>query len=111
MKQRRIQNHPNECPSSFLRSFAEGTSQVASFWSLSLLVCLLSWNGIADEQDPLAQLKQQCDQLERNSKWSEAVAVAEKILALAKEKYGEQQAETVEAMHNMARMLKNNESR
>src|SRR5438067_2015022 len=111
MKQRRIQNLPHECPSSFLRSFAIGASQVASFSCLSLLVWFLSWNAIAEEQDPIAQLKQQCDQLERNSKWPEAVAVAEKILTLTKGKNGEQHAETVEAMHTLARMLNNNEAR
>src|SRR5438552_3295447 len=110
MKQRRIQNLPHGCPRSFLRPFADGISQLASFWCTSLLICFFCWHGIAQEQDPMAQLKKQCDQLERNSKWSEAVAVAEKILALAKEKHGEQHAETVEAMHTLARMLNNNEA-
>src|SRR5207244_1423330 len=80
----------------------------ASFWILSMLVCLLTWNGTAQEQDPLAQLKLQCDQLERNSKWSQAVAVAERILTLTKEKHGEEHAETVDAMHTLARLLNNN---
>src|SRR5437762_8341335 len=62
----------NKCLRSFLRSFANGPSQVASFWCLSFLVCFLSWNAIAEESKTrLPQLKQQCDQLERNSKWSE----------------------------------------
>src|SRR2546430_2473822 len=67
----------NKCLRSFLRSFANGPSKVASFWCLSLLVCFLSWNAIAEEQDPIAQLKQRCDQLEKKSKWPEAIAVAE----------------------------------
>src|SRR2546425_8829057 len=108
MKQRRIQNLPHECPSSFLRSFSDGISKSASFWCLSLLVCFLSWSGIAQEQEPLAQLNQQCDELERNSKWPEAVAVAEEIVTLTKEKHGDRHAETVDAMHTLARMLNNN---
>jgi len=67
----------------------------------------LGWNAIADEQDPIAQLKQQCDELERNSKWSEAIVVAERILVLTQEKHGEEHAETVDAMHTLARMLNN----
>ena len=93
---------------SFLGFFADGSPRSASLWGVSLLVCCLSWNAIADGQDPIAQLKQQCDELERNSKWSEAVAVAEKILSLTKELNGEQDAETVDAMHTLARMVNNN---
>src|SRR5882672_11632772 len=73
------------CLRFFLRSFADGASQMASFWCLYLLVCFLSWNAIADEQHPIVQLKQRCDQLERDSKWSEAISVAEKLLALITE--------------------------
>src|SRR5207237_4189855 len=110
--QRCLEFLPNKFLRSFLRPFADGIAQMASFWCRSVLVCFLCcWNSIAQEQDPLAQLRQQCDQLERNSKWSEAVAVAEKILTLTKGKNGEQHAETVEAMHTLARMLNNNEAR
>ena len=105
MKQRCLEIFSKRCMRSFLRSFADGIAQMASFWCLSLLLCFLSWNAIADEQDPIPQLKQQCDQLERNSKWSEAIAVAEKILALTKEKHGEEHAETVDAMHTLARLV------
>src|SRR5438876_181598 len=110
MMQRCLKILLHRCLLSFPRSFANGVWQVASFCCRSLIICVFWWHGIAQEQDPMAQLKQQCDQLERNSKWSEAVAVAEKILALAKEKQGEQHAETVEAMHTLARMLNNNEA-
>src|SRR5206468_6269716 len=71
----------------------------------SLLICFLCWNGIAQEQEPLAELKHQCDQLERNFNWSQAIVVAEKILALTKDRHGEEHAETVDAMHTLARLL------
>src|SRR5947207_12498105 len=108
-KQRRIQNLLHECRPFLPRSVAGGISKSASFWFLSLLVCFFCWNGLAQGQDPLAQLKQQCDQLERNSKWSEAIAVAEKILALTEEKHGEEHAETVDAMHTLARLVNCND--
>src|SRR6266566_1491051 len=97
IKQRCLEILSNRCLRSFFRSFANDASQMVSFWCLSLLVCFLSWNAIAEEQDPIAQLKQRCDQLEEKSKWPEAIAVAEKILSLTKEKHGEQHAETVDA--------------
>src|SRR6266516_3524516 len=106
-KQRRIQNLLHECRPFLPRAVAGGISKSASFWFLSLLVCFFCWNGLAQGQDPLAQLKQQCDQLERNSKWSEAIAVAEKILTLTKEKQGEQHGDTVDAMHTLGRMVNN----
>src|SRR6266516_5243014 len=108
-KQRCLEILSTRCLRSFVRYYAQGASQMVSFWGLPLLVCFLSWNGIGQEQDTIAQLKQRFDQLEEKSKWSEAIALAEKIVALTKEKHGEQHPETVDAMHSLARMLNNND--
>src|SRR5438132_1405717 len=104
-----VNNSPDTIASMKTRYPPRVLGSPSSFWCLSLLVCFLSWNGIGQEQDTIAQLKQRFDQLEEKSKWSEAIALAEKIVALTKEKHGEQHPETVDAMHSLARMLNNND--
>ena len=66
------------------------------------------WIGWAAEADEMAPLKARIVQLQRESKWVEALPLAEKLVTITATADGENNAETAEAIHLWAWLVQQN---
>ena len=92
----------SRAPSRFLGVFGEFRRQLASISLISTVIWFVGSSAIAEDRGEIERLKERCEQLKDQFKWSDATSVAEEILVLTEQKYGKQDAQTADAMYSFA---------
>src|SRR3989442_11437898 len=86
-------------------------SHASRLWSVLMIgesILVHGETGIAEEVDEIARLKDQVIQLQDQSKWVQAMPLAERLVAVTKKQHGEDSTNTAEALHLWAWLVQQN---